>query len=95
LLKEEIITKKSFRVVEDIIDIKRKQEDLLNRVFIDKEDHTFFKAVLNEALGHIINLNPNQMAEFLAKFLDLHLKKSTTSQIGSDQALEDLTNQVI
>ena len=68
---------------------------MLNKVFIDKEDHTFFKLILNDAISHITNLNPNQMAEFLAKFLDLHLKKSTTSQISSDQALEELTNQVI
>jgi len=30
------------------------------------------------------------MAEFLAKFLDLNLKK--TSTLGTDEALDDLTN---
>ena len=38
-------------------------------------------------------MNANLMAEFLAKFLDLHLKK--TSTLGTDEALEDLTNSVL
>ena len=93
LIKEEIVAKKSFRVLEDILDFKKRQEDLLTKVFIDKEDHDQFKLVIKESFEHFLNLNSNVMAEFLAKFLDMHLKK--TSTLGSDEALEDLTNQVI
>ena len=90
LIKEEIVTKKSFRVVEDILEFKKRQEDLLTKVFIDKEDHDLFKLVIKESFEHFLNLNSNVMSEFLAKFLDMHLKK--TSTLGSDEALEDLTN---
>ena len=93
LLKEEILSKKSFKVIEDILEFKKKQEDFLARVFIDKEDYDSFKLVIKESFEHFMNLNSNLIAEFLAKFLDLNLKKSST--LGTDEALDDLTNQVI
>ena len=66
LIKEEIIAKKSFRVVEDILEFKKRQEDLLTKVFIDKEDHNQFKLVIKESFEHFLNLSSNFMAEFLA-----------------------------
>ena len=93
LLREEIISKKSFRVVEDILEFKKRQEDILSKVFIDKEDLDLFKLVIKESFDHFLNLNSNMIAEFLAKFLDMHMKK--TSNIGSEEALDELTNNVV
>ena len=71
---------------------------MIARVFIDKEDFEVFRYVVKEALEHFLNLNSNQSAEFLAKFLDLHLKKSTGHLGGlghDDQLLESLITDVI
>lgn len=77
MMRDEAIIKKSFKAVEDILEFKKKQEDLINRVFPLKEDSDPFKMGLKEALEHFLNLDSNQTAEYLAKFLDLHLKKSS------------------
>lgn len=39
LLKEDILAKKSFRVIEDLLEFKKRQEEFLGRVFIDKQDY--------------------------------------------------------
>jgi type IV secretory pathway ATPase VirB11/archaellum biosynthesis ATPase len=77
LLKEEIIQKKSFKAVEDILEFKRKSEELIQRVFIEKENQDFVKSGIKEAFEYFLNMNPNETAEYLAKFLDFHLKKSS------------------
>ncbi len=81
IFKEEQVVKKQFRIVEDILEFKKKSEDLLSKLFIEKGDFDQFKMGLKESFEQFLNINPNQIAEFLAKFLDMHLKKST-SQIG-------------
>jgi hypothetical protein len=53
-----------------MLKFKKHSEDLILRVFLDKEDLDNFKIALKEALEHSLNLNSNQTAEFLAKYLD-------------------------
>ena len=58
---------------------KKQSEDLISKVFLEKEDNDNFKLALREALEYSLNLNSNQSAEFMAKYLDMHLKKSPAS----------------
>ncbi len=61
---------------------------------MDKEDLDNFKIALKEALEYSLNLNSNQTAEFLAKYLDFHLKNSQVT-LDSDQELRRLITEVI
>lgn len=69
--------KKSFKIIENILEYKKRSEEIINRVFPLKEDSDPFKFGIKEAFEFFLNINPNQIAEYLAKFLDLHLKKSS------------------
>lgn len=64
--------------MEDLLDFKKRSEDLIKTVFTEREDFDKFKLILKEAFEFFLNKNPNQIAEFLAKFLDYNLKKSTS-----------------
>lgn len=59
ILREEQIAKKSFRIVEDLLEFKKKQEELLARVFIEREDLDLFKMGLKESLEQFLNKDPN------------------------------------
>ena len=77
LLRDEAIIKKSFRCVEDLLEFKKKSEALMQRVFSDKESIEMFKNTVKEAFDYFLNIDSNKTSEFLAKFLDYHLKKSS------------------
>ena len=77
MIKDEIFIKKSFKCVEDLIHFRKKADSLISRVFSDKETLDIFKGGVKEALEHFLNIHSNVMAEYLAKFLDFHLKKSS------------------
>ena len=62
-----------------MLKFKKQSEELISRVFLEKEDSDNFKLALREALEYSLNLNSNQTAEFMAKYLDMHLKKSPAS----------------
>jgi cullin 4 len=95
MLKDEGILKKSFKMVEDILTFKKRSEDLIHKVFLLKEDVEPFRLGLREAYEHFLNIDPNQMAEFLAKFLDLHLKKSSGQTGITDEKIEHIIKEVI
>ena len=82
-------------MTEDLLDFKRRTEDLIAKVFPLREDSDPFKFGVKEAFECFLNLDPNMIAEYLAKFLDLHLKKSS-GQVGiTDDKLENLIKEVI
>lgn len=65
-------------------------------MFLEKEDSENFKLALKEALDYSLNVNSNQSAEFIAKYLDMHLKKSPVSNsLESEQDLRKLIEEVI
>ncbi len=69
---------------------------MISRVFLDKEDTDNFKLALKEALEYSLNINSNQSAEFMAKYLDMHLKKSPLSNsLESEQELRHVIEEVI
>lgn len=95
MLKSEINVKKSFKILEDILEYKKKCEDLIQKVFIEKENYDLFKSGIKEAFEYFLNIDSNKIAEYLAKYLDFHLKKSS-SQVGiTDEKLEMIINEVI
>jgi len=47
---------------------------------------------LKQAYEHFLNIDPNKIAEFLAKYLDLHLKKSSGI---TDKKIEVIMQEVI
>lgn len=77
MLQEEAIIKKSFKCVEDILEFKKKADNLISRVFTDKETLDLFKSGIKESLDHFLNIESSKTGEHLAKFLDYHLKKSS------------------
>ncbi len=59
LTDEATLAKMSFRVIENVLKFKKQSEELISRVFLEKEDHDNFKLSLREALEHSLNLNSN------------------------------------
>jgi Cullin family len=59
LTDEATIAKISFRVIENVLKFKKQSEELIARVFLDKEDNDNFKLALREALEYSLNLNSN------------------------------------
>ena len=71
MLNDEQLAKKSFRAIEDFIQLRVNSEDLVKRVFGATENK-----IVRLAFEKILNVDSNIIAEYLAKFLDLHLKKA-------------------
>ena len=63
--------------MEDILEFKKKSEQLVQKAFPMKEDADLFRLVLKEAFEYFLNIDSNQISEYLAKFLDIHLRKSS------------------
>lgn len=56
---------------------------------------TFKKLAVNEGFSEFLNIEPNIVAEYLAKYLDFHLKK-VSGQVGiSDQELLEKIDEVL
>jgi Cullin family len=58
--------------MEDFIEFKKKSDDLVQRVFNDPKNR-----IVGKAFENFLNIDPNIVAEYLAKFLDFHLKKQS------------------
>eukprot|EP00347_Sterkiella_histriomuscorum_P013206 403365600 len=95
LLKDAQFIKKSFKGVEDILEFKKQAEDLISKVFPLKEDSDPFRTYFKQALEHFLNIDPNMVSEYLAKFLDLHLRKSSGQTGITDEKLEQIIHDVI
>ena len=76
MLNDEELAKKGFKAIEDFIIFRQNSVNLVRQVFQNEQLHQFFlnKAV-NEGFSDFLNIEPNIVAEYLAKFLDFHLKK--------------------
>lgn len=72
--------------MEDFIELYRKSSGLVSQVFNDIKNK-----IVSEAFKQFLNIDPNIVAEYLAKFLDFHLKK--TSQ--DDEQLARLVEEVL
>lgn len=95
MLIDEQIVKKQFKCVEDILAFKKRTEELIAKVFQLKEDSDPFRHGLKEAYEYFLNEDSNQIAEYLAKFLDLHLKKSSGQTGITDEKIESIIKEVI
>jgi hypothetical protein len=71
MLNDEQLAKKSFRAIEDFIQLRVNSEVLVKRVFGATENK-----IVRLAFEKILNVDSNIIAEYLAKYLDLHLKKA-------------------
>jgi hypothetical protein len=81
--------------VDDILEYKRKADYLIIRVFNDNENINSFKNGVKDALDWFLNIDSSKTAEYLAKFLDFHLKKSSGQTGITDLNLDSLVNEVI
>jgi hypothetical protein len=61
--------------MEDFIDVHRKSTELVQRVFNDQKNK-----IVKDAFEKFLNIDPNIVAEYLAKFLDFHLKKTSQDE---------------
>lgn len=72
MLNDDELAKKQYRAMEDFIELYRKSSGLVNQVFNDLKNK-----IVSEAFKQFLNIDPNIVAEYLAKFLDFHLKKTS------------------
>ena len=72
--------------MEDFIEFKKKSDDLVSRVF-----HTQKTMIVRKAFEEFLNVDPNIVAEYLAKFLDFYLKK----QNQDEQLLNEIVTNVL
>jgi hypothetical protein len=71
MLNDEQLATKGFRAIEDFIQFKARSDDLVARVFAKQE-----VKVVKKAFEKFLNIDPNIIAEYLAKYLDFYLKKT-------------------
>lgn len=97
MLNDEKLAKKTFRAIEDFIEFKKQCLDLVMRVFQRKEEQIMFTKCVRNAFEKFLNIDPNIIAEYLAKFLDFYLKKNTGSSnvTMNDDKLEKLVIDTI
>ena len=55
----------------------------------------FRKNGVDEGFSDFLNIEPNIVAEFLAKFLDFHMKKSSGQAGISDESLISIIKEVL
>mmetsp|Transcript_18371 Transcript_18371/g.13238 ORF Transcript_18371/g.13238 Transcript_18371/m.13238 type:complete len:96 (-) Transcript_18371:1160-1447(-) len=93
MLNDEELAKKSFKAIEDFIEFKKSADELVERVFTEKEILPMFKAAVKEAFESFLNIDPGIVAEYLAKFIDFNLKKTSGATVSlGDENLEILIN---
>lgn len=71
MLNDETLAKKGFRAIEDFILFKAQSDDVVTRVFANHETK-----IVRQAFERFLNIDPNIVAEYLAKYLDFYLKKT-------------------
>lgn len=96
LLNDEELAKKGFKAIEDFIEFRTKSVSLVKEVFAEqKQVELFLYKAVNDGFSDFLNIEPNIVAEFLAKFLDFHMKKSS-GQVGiSDEELIRIIDEVL
>jgi len=97
MLNDEALAKKTFRAIEDFIEFKKQCDDLVIRVFQRKDMQEIFMKCVRTAFEKFLNIDPNIIAEYLAKFLDFYLKKNTGSSnmTMNDEKLDKLVTDTI
>jgi hypothetical protein len=61
--------------MEDFIEFKKRSDDLVRSVFHDPKNK-----IVKDAFTRFLNIDSNIVAEYLAKFLDFHLKKASQDE---------------
>jgi hypothetical protein len=66
-------------------------------VFIEKTQQLEFQNFcVKKAFEKFLNIDPSVIAEYLAKFLDFHLKRTSKSAVGmNDEALETSVKEIL
>lgn len=97
MLNDEKLAKKTFRAIEDFIEFKHQCDDLVVRVFQRKDLQVLFLKCVKGAFERFLNIDPNIISEYLAKFLDFYLKKNTGSSNATmnDEKLEKLVTETV
>ena len=95
-MNDEELAKKGFRAIENFIEFRQKSEELVRKVFANPSVcESFIKGAVQKGFAEFMNIEPNIVAEFLAKFLDYHMKKSS-GQVGlSDENLLQIIDEVL
>ena len=96
MLNDEELAKKGFRAIEDFISFRTQSVALVKDVFQQEQVQTLIlKNAVNEGFSDFLNIEPNIVAEFLAKFLDFHMKKVSGQAGISDQELIKIIDEVL
>lgn len=96
MLNDETLAKKSFRAMEDFIEYKKKSDDLCQRVFFSNtvgqvttgsSMSQMGQKIVRKAFEEFLNIDSNIVAEYLAKFLDFHLKKQSQDEMQMNEVV--------
>ena len=85
MLNDEQLAKKSFRAMEDFIELKKKSDELVARVFKDPKIK-----IVKDAFLKFLNIDSNIVAEYLAKFLDFNLKKQSQDESQLNEVVSNV-----
>ena len=86
MLNDEQLAKKNFRAIEDFIDFRVQSEDLVKRVFTSQTE----VKIVRIAFDKILNVDSSIISEYLAKFLDFHLKKTQQDENQMEKVTQDV-----
>tara|TARA_B110000285_G_C14953804_1_gene528146 strand:+ start:283 stop:675 length:393 start_codon:yes stop_codon:yes gene_type:complete len=99
MLNDEDLAKKESRAIEDFIEYRQKSVDLVKKVFSHQNDpqlQNFLKNAVHEGFSEFLNKEgPHYVAEHLAKFLDIHLRKVAGSAGISDDNLIKIIDEIL
>jgi hypothetical protein len=105
MLNDDELAKKTFHAIEDFIQFREKNVQLIKSVFPQGIEgavvtsksskasnmdiqQSLIKFAVIEGFSEFLNIEPNIVAEYLAKFLDFHLRKSSVSNLSDENLIK-------
>lgn len=97
MINDKELSKTQFKSIQNFIDYKLAAEELILRVFTEKAQQTeMHNFCIKKGFQKFLNVDSSVMAEYLAKFLDFHLKRTSKSTVGmNDEDLESKVRETI
>ena len=90
---DHILKEEKSHIVENLMAFKQKSDKIIEVSF---KNNSEFKMGQKKAFENFLNIEANKIAEYMAKYLDLHLRKSVkTKIIYSDEEMESMIQDTL
>jgi hypothetical protein len=88
-----ILKEEKTHIVENLMEFKRKSDKIIETSF---KNNSEFKMGQKKAFEMFLNIEANQVSEYIAKYLDLHLRKSLKTKIlHTDEEMETIIQDTL